>query len=54
MAGERPRLLVADKKGRVYDVPFLEATGMKGYFNPSRQRMRRNDRGMTGETRYAE
>jgi hypothetical protein len=30
MAKERPKLLVADKKGRIYDVPHLEATGMKG------------------------
>ncbi|MGD2278467.1 MAG: radical SAM protein [Candidatus Omnitrophota bacterium] len=26
----KPRLLIADEKGRIYDVPYLEATGMKG------------------------
>jgi len=30
MKKERPKLLVADKKGRIRDVPYLEATGMKG------------------------
>ena len=26
---KHPALLIADKKGRIYDVPYLEATGMK-------------------------
>ena len=30
MKKETPKLLIADKKGEIYDVPFLEATGMKG------------------------
>ena len=25
-----PKLLIADGEGRIYDVPYLEATGMKG------------------------
>ncbi|MDP8299103.1 MAG: radical SAM protein [Candidatus Tantalella remota] len=30
MKREIPKLLIADSKGRVYDSPYLEATGMKG------------------------
>ena len=37
MARERPRLLVADRKNRIYDMPHLDAAGMKGgeYFSLS-------------------
>lgn len=30
MARETPKLLIADRKGKIYDVPYLDATGMKG------------------------
>jgi MoaA/NifB/PqqE/SkfB family radical SAM enzyme len=35
MMKEFPKLLIADKKGKIYDVPYLKAAGMKGgeYFS---------------------
>ena len=30
MNSEKPRLLISNSAGKVYDVPFFEATGMKG------------------------
>lgn len=30
MSAERPKLLIADRRSRVYDVPHIEAVGMKG------------------------
>ncbi len=37
MNARRPRLLVADSRGRIYDLPHIEAAGMKGgfFFRPA-------------------